>query len=248
MPQSIDPTDPQRIAAAIAPIIDRLRLAVVAALGPALPEIAERTNVPPPALMASAMLRNTMPDRVVAIDDVLDVFAYQPAEQVRGSIAALTAGGLLETAGDDQVRLAPAGRSLINELYERSQSFVDSLWAGQAELVTTLLPTAQRACAAVPETGGAATRVMAPPYEPAGASPALLLAETLTLLRFHRFDAHLAAWRAAGLTAEQVQKLEPGAERQRIEDETNRRAARPYEALSDDERFTLCTGLGALPN
>jgi hypothetical protein len=75
----------------------------------------------------------------------------------------------------------------------------------------------------------------------------VVLAERLTPLRFHRFDAHVAAWRAAGLTVEQVVALGPGPERTAIEEATNLAAARPYEVLTPAERFDLCAGLGALP-
>jgi hypothetical protein len=72
--------------------------------------------------------------------------------------------------------------------------------------------------------------------------------EALTPLRFHRSDAHAAAWRAEGLTADEIRDLGPGPQRERIEAETNRRAAAPYAVLSAEERFILLSGLGALPN
>jgi hypothetical protein len=240
-------TVPESIAAAIAPVIDRLRLAVVDAMRPLMPTIVERTGVPTPALQTLSMLRNAMPDRVVATDDVLEVFAYQPADQVRASLETLTDLGLAELASPASVRLAAAGRGIVNELFERSDAFLADKWAGQAVLVSDLLPLARRACVAAMETGGGALRVVAPPYEVPGASPALLLAELLTPLRFHRFDAHLAAWRAAGLTAAQVQELGPGGLRDQIEQATNIRAAAPYSALDADERTTLLDGLSALP-
>jgi hypothetical protein len=189
-----------------------------------------------------------MPDRCFAVADVFEVFPYQPSAQVRAGIDGLVAADLLEAVGTDQLRLADAGRIVIGELFARIQGFVDVLWSNYGELVTSLLPLAARACAAVTETGGGGVRVVAPAYEPPDASPALILVEALSPLRFHRSDAHVAAWRAAGLTAEQVQQLEPGPLRQQIEAETNRRAAPPYAVLSEAERLTLLSGLGALPN
>jgi hypothetical protein len=240
--------EPEHVAAAIAPIIDRLRLAVVGGLRPTTLEIAERTGLPVPVLMPLGLLRNAMPDRTVAIDDILELFVYQPPDQVRAAIDGLVAGNLLESVSPDEVRLTDGGMVVIGSLFGRTQAFLDDLWSGHAERVATLLPLAQRACAAVIDSGGGATRVMAPQYEPVGASPFLLLGETLSPLRFHRHDAHAAAWRAAGLTVQQIQQLEPGAQRDGIEAETNRRAAPPYAVLSADERFTLLAGLGALPN
>lgn len=240
--------DPDHVAAAIAPIIDRIRMSIVRSVGAVESEVAERLDVPAPLLRMLGMLRNTAPDRVVKIEDVLEVFLYQPLEQIKGAIDALIRAGLAEAVGDDELRLTRSSMVLVPEVFGKMQSFLDELWSGQSELVAQLLPIAQRACAAVTESGGAATRVMAPPYQVPRASAALLLAETLTPLRFHRFDAHAAAWRAEGLTVEQIQQLGPGEQRERIEAETNRRAAAPYGVLSESERFILVSGLGALPN
>ena len=41
--------------------------------------------------------------------------------------------------------------------------------------------------------------------------------------------------------------MEPGPRRDRIEVDTNRRAAAPWAALAADERLDLLAGLGALP-
>jgi hypothetical protein len=76
----------------------------------------------------------------------------------------------------------------------------------------------------------------------------MVAAERLTALRFHRFDAHVAAWKAAGLTGEEVASLPPGSQREAIEAETNRRAAAPYEALEPGERVDFLGALAALPN
>ncbi|HVS68411.1 MAG TPA: hypothetical protein VHE56_07665 [Mycobacteriales bacterium] len=246
--QTGEPLDPPGVAAAIAPIIDRLRIAIVRAVGPMESEVAERLGVPAPVLRLLGMLRNTTPDRIVSIADVLEVFLYQPPEQIRAAIDGLVRAGLAEMIGDEDLRLAKSAQVLVHEVLGRMQTVLEELWSDQAELVARLLPIAQRACAAVTASGGAATRIMAPPYQAPDSSPALLLAESLTPLRFHRFDAYAAAWRAEGLTVAAILQLPAGPQRQRIEDETNRLSAPPYAVLSDAERFTLVTGLGALPN
>jgi hypothetical protein len=69
----------------------------------------------------------------------------------------------------------------------------------------------------------------------------------LSVLRYHRADAHAAAWQAAGLTADAMIQLPEGPLRAAIEEETNRRAGVPYAALSIDERVALLAGLAALP-
>jgi hypothetical protein len=88
---------------------------------------------------------------------------------------------------------------------------------------------------------------MAPPYEPADAASGLLLHTRLSVLRYHRADAHAAAWKAAGLTSAAISHMAAGPVRDTIEAETNRRAGIPYTALDPDERMTFLAGLAALP-
>ncbi|WBB72391.1 hypothetical protein O7602_22145 [Micromonospora sp. WMMD1128] len=97
-------------------------------------------------------------------------------------------------------------------------------------------------------TGGPAFRAMSPPYEPAGASPALLLVTRLGSLRHHRADAHRAAWRAADLTADEIRALPDGPVRAAVEADTDRRDEPAYAVLTDAERWELLAGLAALPN
>jgi hypothetical protein len=66
------------------------------------------------------------------------------------------------------------------------------------------------------------------------------------VLRYHRADAHVAAWRAAGQTVDTIRGLADGPERERIEAETNRRASGPYATLSAAEQSRLVSGLVGL--
>ena len=56
-------------------------------------------------------------------------------------------------------------------------------------------------------TGGDAYMTVAPPYEPGDPTVGVLLHHRLSVLRYHRADAHAAAWQAAGLTSEAVTRL-----------------------------------------
>lgn len=237
-----------QFAADIAPCLDRARLAIVAFLRSKADGLSQRYGIAPPALQTLGMLRNTLPDRAVAIDDVLDLFVYAPPEQIRDSLEQLGTARALEPSGDGRVVVTATGRDILTTMYELSQQFVDARWADHAELVAQLLPIADRACAAATTSGGAGVRVVAPVYDPPGASAPILLAERLTPLRFHRFDAHVDAWRSAGLTVEEIQGLEPGPLLDQIETETNRWAAAPYCGLSPDEREQLLRGLELLPS
>ena len=96
-------------------------------------------------------------------------------------------------------------------------------------------------------TGGTAYATVAPPYEPPHASAGLLLHSRLSVLRYHRQDAHAAAWQAAGHSYTSIRQLPAGAEREAIEAETNRRDAAPYASLTADERLVFLAGLAALP-
>lgn len=237
---------PASVAAGLAPIIDRLRISIARRVPERAGELAGRLDLSPSAMQTFSMLRNAMPDRTVERAGLRAVFAYTPAEQVEAAVAELAQRSLLTAVEGGALALTDDGRERMTELHAALAATVDELWAGHE--VTRLAALADRAVAAAATTGGPAFAVVAPPWEPPGASTALLLAERLTPLRFHRFDAHVAAWRSAGLTAESVQHLPPGEARDAIEATTNELAAAPYEALTPAERFELCVGLGALPS
>jgi hypothetical protein len=243
-----DPLSPERIAALIAPTIDRLRMAM-AKLGKAAgTDIAREHGLSDAGYMTMAMLRNAVPYRVVAQAGVHAIFSYLPPQAVETGIAEAIKTGLLVAPGDGKLQLTDTGRDFAVRMYTEVDKAVASAWSGQENLVRALLSLAGKAIDAAMATGGPAFNVLAPPNEPEGASDAMVLAERLTPLRFHRFDAHVAAWRAAGLTAAQMRDLSPGPERDAIEAETNRAAAVPYAALEPAERLELACGLGALPN
>jgi hypothetical protein len=82
---------------------------------------------------------------------------------------------------------------------------------------------------------------------PPGASAGLLLHHRLAVLRYHRADAHAAAWQAAGHTVDTIRGLAAGPESERIEAETNQRVGQPYATLSAADRSRLLSGLTALP-
>lgn len=211
-------------------------------------DLAARLDLSPQGLRTLLMLRNAMPDRVVDRAGIDAVFVYTPTEQVEAAVMELAAKSLIEAGESGAVVLSDRGRESLTELYAITTLFVDELWAGHEDLSNNLAELTHRAFAAGASTGGPAFAVMAPPWEPPDTSVMMLLAERLTPLRFHRFDAHVAAWRSAGLTVDEVRSLPPGDQRDAIEVDTNQRAGASYAALTPGERFALCTGLGALPN
>ncbi len=194
-----------------------------------------------------AMLRNTWPDRIVRSEDLGAVFRYLPQTAVDSGIANLLEREYVCRLSPDGLQLTGRGRDLVEQMLDRSAAAVAELWAGHEDRVSELAPIANRCLDAAAPTGGPAFAVVFPPYEPSGAAATRLLAERLTPLRFHRFDAHVAAWEAAGLTVDQVQRLGPGPQRDALETETNRRAAAAFAAIDEGERLEFVAGLGALP-
>lgn len=234
------------MAALVAPVIDRLRHAMVNAVRVHGGDLAREFGIGERAGMTMGMLRNALPRRTVMRGELYAVLRYLPPAQVDAGVAEAVAAGLL--VDDGELRATARGRESLDRFYAIGSGVITSLWSGHQSRVESLLRLTARLLDAASESGGPAFAVMAPPYEPVGATPAMRLAEQLTPLRFHRFDAHISAWKAEGLTVEEVQSLGAGAVRDRIEEATNRLAAPPYVALDPGERVEFLGGLGALPN
>jgi hypothetical protein len=241
-----DADSAEQVAALVAPVIDRLRNAVVQAIMAHQADLAGEFGVGMGGGLTMGMLRNALPMRPVTREQLRTVLRYVPVAQVDAGADDAIATGLVE--GDGALVVTDRGRDYLNQLYGIGSTFLIERWAGHEDRIERLLELTGRVLDAAGETGGPAFAVMSPPHEPPGAAAAMRLGERLTPLRFHRFDAHIAAWEAEGLTVDEVQSLEAGPVRERIEKETNRLAAAPYAALDPAERLELIGGLGALPN
>ncbi|WP_053174563.1 hypothetical protein [Nonomuraea sp. SBT364] len=208
-------------AAAIAPVIDAVHVNVHAS-----------ARRPPDGLLND--LRYALPLRSVTRHDLATVYRYGDAAEREPAIRAhVREGTLAET--DGVLRLTDLGLAAVHELYAAHAAAVARVWpdvSAPAALVGRVLDEARR------DPGGALA-VMAPPYEPEGTPPGVLLFNRLAALRYHRADCHAAAWQAEGLSAAEIVALRPGPLRDRVEAATNRRAARPYALLTDEERATL---------
>jgi hypothetical protein len=233
------------IAAAIAPIIDRLRLGITLRLRNSSVEIATTTGIGEEGGRTFAMLRNTHPSRPVPLDDLRGVFTYMPPDAVQAGIDEIARAGLVESDGTTLV-LSQVGRDLMARFVELATATADDMW-GPAAATSRLCELTSRVFEAAKETGGPTFAVVSPFDQPLDASPASRLAEMLTALRFHRYDCHVAAWRDAGLTVAEVVALSEGPQRDAIEAATNRCAGVPYGILAEGERFDLVAGLGSLP-
>jgi hypothetical protein len=154
---------------------------------------------------------------------------------------------LIAATAPDRIRLAPRGRDAIAALQWTAAAAADELWSGATDHVGAAAPLVTRVLGRAAGTAGAASALMAPADLPDELSLAAVLAEQLTGLRFHRFDSHIAAWRAAGLDVDDLATLDEE-RRALLEDDTNRRAGVPYAALNAAERTSLVDHLAALPS
>lgn len=237
---------PLRMATLVAPVIDRLRFAVSRQVRATTASLAAEAGLGELGTRAWTTLRNTMPDREVTIDDVRAVYRYHPEERVEASLAEVTAGAVVEQTAGGRYRLTPKGQALTMKLLETTATAAQELWSARPERIPGLAATAGRVMDVASATGGAGYRMVTPPYLPDGITPAYVLVERVTALRWYRFDAHVGAWEAAGLTPEAIRAMTAGPERDAIEAETNRRAAPPYADLEPEERLDFLAGLGAL--
>ena len=238
---------PDRYAPLIAPVLERLTFAVVRM------SVSRPASMPPPggasagAMRMFAQLRTALAARTVTAAGIAAVYRYRDPGEVRGDLDGLRAAGLIDAAGDGAIRATETGRAVLGGMYQVGAEVTGQLWSQHGDALAGLNDLAGRVVQAGLATGGDAYMTLAPPYEPVDATVDVLLHHRLSVLRYHRADAHAAAWQAAGLTSEAMMQLPAGPMRAAIEAETNRRAGVPYATLSVDERVALLAGLAALP-
>ncbi|MGN9837589.1 hypothetical protein ACTMTI_05655 [Nonomuraea sp. H19] len=230
--------DLSEYSAAIAPIIDAAHVNVHASARRAATKLAETSGVTPGLLYD---LRFALPLRPVTRPHLATIYRYADAAGHEDGIREHLREGTLAEDRDGLLRLTETGLEFVHRLYEVHTAAAERVWAGHdlpglAGLAGRVLDRAER----VP---GGALALVAPPYEPEGAAPGALLFNRLAALRYHRADAHAAAWQAAGLSVAEIVGLRDGPLRAGIEADTNLRAAAPYRTLSEAERDTLYDGL-----
>jgi hypothetical protein len=238
---------PDRYAPLIAPVLERLTFAVVRMSVSRAASMPGPGAAPAGAMRMFAQLRTALAARTVTGAGVAAVYRYRDPDEVRADLDGLRAGGLIDVAGDGAIKATETGRAVLAGMYQAGAEVTGQLWSQHGDALAGLNDLAGRVVLAGLATGGEAYLTMAPPYEPADATVGVLLHHRLSVLRYHRADAHAAAWQAAGLTGEAMMQLPAGPARTAIEAETNRRAGVPYATLSVGERVALLAGLAALP-
>jgi hypothetical protein len=203
------------------------------------------SGLDPDTFTVFAMLRNAYPDRVVPLRNFRAAYVYHDPAKFDQALSRMIETGVVAVEQGQELTLSDSGRELMSQVRTVSAQAAEGLWGTDALPVLTLADRCLVAATSTADPDGA-FHVVAPPYDGPEDSDAARLAERLTGLRFHRFDAHVAAWTSAGLTAASVNDLGPGPLRDEIEADTNERAGQAYEALTPEERATLLDGLRGL--
>jgi hypothetical protein len=243
---TIERVTAQEFATTIAPVIDGVNSRLHQLAAPYAEEMLGEPSERPPHISPLINLRFTLLRGPLPIRGFLLSARYSPAARVHSSITELVdAGWLVEH--DRIVSITDRTEVLLNLLYDAHAKAIGIHWATTGVDLRAMAALTHRLLEAAAHSAGPAFSLLSPPFERAGDPDGLLLFNRLAALRYHRSDAHAAAWAAEGLTADQMLALEPSGLRDRIEAETNRFAAAPFEVLSHAERTTVLTGLRLLP-
>ncbi|WDZ85901.1 hypothetical protein [Micromonospora cathayae] len=249
---------PHQFAGLVAPAVDRIFVAgMLAGRDGGGAELAQRYGgQAATAFLVEFRTRLAAPGGTVDAAGFAAVNRYRDPAVCKRAMDKQVAHGMIHRRADGAFSATERGSAFLAEIYQVHAEVTEELWAGHDDRVLRLVEALGRLLAytlvTVDEADdgtapSAAFRAMAPPYEPDGTPPGVLLLNRLGTLRYHRADAHAAAWTAAGHTATSVQALPDGPERLAIEQETDRRAAGPYTVLAPDERLAVLADLAALP-
>ncbi|WP_431902056.1 hypothetical protein [Nonomuraea sp. bgisy101] len=230
-------------AAAIAPLIDAVHIDVHAADRQLGVEYVRRSGLRPGFLIDQ---RYVLPLRPLTRAGLATVYRYGTAREQAAEVEGQLLQGALREDGDGGLHATPVTLAFIEGLYELHDRATAKLWARHEELVSELGVLLGRLLDGAERLPGGALELMAPPYEPEGVSPGVALFNRVAAFRYHRADAHAAAWQAAGLTAQEVASLREGPLWEAVERDTNLRAAVPYGMLTEAERALLVQGLRTL--
>ncbi|MGC5306186.1 hypothetical protein [Micromonospora zamorensis] len=247
---------PHRFAGLLAPAVDRaFRAGMLAGRDGGGAVLSQRYGgVAATGFLVDLRTRLAAPGGRVDGPGFAAITRYQDPVACRRTVDKQVAYGMLHRGPDGTLSATERGAAFLTELYQVHAEVTEELWAGHGERVSRLVAALGRLLSYAlvladeeGDRGGSAFAAMAPPHEPDGIPSGVLLLNRLGTLRYHRADAHAAAWEAAGHTASSVAALPAGPERTAIELETDRRAAGPYAALSAEERLTMLADLAALP-
>ncbi|WP_328421814.1 hypothetical protein OG470_06700 [Micromonospora sp. NBC_00389] len=247
---------PHRFAGLLAPAVDRVfRAGMLAGRDGGGAELSQRYGgVAATGFLVDLRTRLAAPGGTVDGPGFAAITRYHDPVTCQRIVDKQVAHGMLHRGPDGALSATERGTAFLTELYQVHAEVTEELWAGHDERVPRLVAALGRLLSYAlvladeeGDRGGSAFAAMAPPYEPDGTPSGVLLLNRLGTLRYHRADAHAAAWAAAGHTASSIAALPTGPERLAIELETDRRAAGPYAMLGAEERLTMLADLAAFP-
>lgn len=230
-------------AAAIADPIDRIRIAISQGTRERLMPLVGELGIGLAGAQVLGMLRGLGPERRVTRANIVAAHVYQP-DHVDPGIEELEHAGLIDHT--TTIGLTEAGVHAITRMLATSGEVVDAMWAAATVDFDELLAIAARVLETALHNAGPALALVGPIYIPAGTPARHVFAETLTPLRFIRFDAHVEAWQGEGLTVAEIQSLNDTALRDRIEARTNELAGAPFTVITGAQRTTFRDSLHAL--
>ncbi|MET9342556.1 hypothetical protein [Nonomuraea sp. NPDC003804] len=230
-------------AATIAPLIDAVHIDVHATRREKGLEYVRRSGLRAGFLIDQ---RYVLPLRPLTRAGLAAVYRYGTAGEQADEVAAQLRQGALREDEHGRLHATPATLAFIDGLYDLHGRATALLWSGREGLVAEVAALLGRLLDGAERMPGGALELMAPPYEPEGVPGGVMLFNRLAAFRYHRADAHAAAWQAAGLTAGEVTSLREGPLWEAVERDTNLRAAVPYGLLTGAERTLLLQGLRTL--
>jgi hypothetical protein len=190
-------------------------------------------------------IRNLLLAGPAPLPAVRAIHRYYPG-QLDEALGDLAARGWL-TLGPDTLSATDRCGALLASLMELMDRVLTRLWGEPAALLSTLDDLVAAGRGTSEGWAFPAFDALADAGHPGGGTIAGRLFTALCAMRYHRADAHAAAWSSEGLTAAQVRSLDADSpQRLRIEATTDRIASRPYRALTPHRRADLLNALGAL--
>ncbi|NUR74360.1 MAG: hypothetical protein HOU81_26415 [Hamadaea sp.] len=249
----MDELAPAAYAALIAPAIDRVFAeTMLATRSMGGRELSESFGGPPAVGFLIDLRTRLGAGESVTPGQFAAVRRYGDLAKAREILTGQAERGMLTIAEDGTFRATDRGREFLSALYDLHTQVTATLWVGfpvprLSELAGRALAVASDPATWAVTADGHALSAMLPVPDPSTRNGVTLL-NRLGTLRYHRADAHAAAWQAAGRTAADMATLPVhSAVRIPIEQETNRGAAAPWTALRPAERLEFLAGLAALP-
>jgi hypothetical protein len=236
------------VSSAIGAELHRVFPGAMAALRPlGGPELMRRHPPGFGALLIEFRTSLAWPDGSVSAADYAEVARYRDPVEERAAIEAAVRRGSITQDEIGTVRATAAGHAFLDDLYATQDRGLAEIWRAHADRVARLAAVFATVVVAAENTGGGAFAAMAPPFQPAGASDRVRLLNQLSTMRYHRSDAHAAAWRERGRTAVEMLDMPAGPERDAIEARTDELAAPPYAHLDAAMLVRVIADLAALP-